>query len=92
MSGCDGYSPADMGPFWILGATVEVDSVRCRGGPELSIESRPVDIDALADSTAYPEHDDSRAGGMNALDMECCTGSKADTAAGVLVEGRCRML
>ena len=49
-SGCNRYSPADIGPFWILGPTVEVDSVRGRGGPELSIESRPVDIDALVES------------------------------------------
>ena len=52
MNGCDVYSPADVGPFWIPGPTVEVDSVRCRGGPELRIESRPVDIDALAESKA----------------------------------------
>lgn len=48
----DEYRPADIGPFWILGPMVEVDSVRCRGGPELGIESRPVDIDALVESNA----------------------------------------
>ena len=50
--GCNVYSPADIGPFWILGPTVEVDSVRGREGPELSIESRPVDMDALVESSA----------------------------------------
>lgn len=29
---------------------------------------------------------------MNALDIECWTGSGAGTAAGVLVGGKCRML
>lgn len=52
--GCGGYNPADIGPFWPLGdgPTVEVDSVRCRGGPELDMESRPVDMDALVESNA----------------------------------------
>jgi hypothetical protein len=83
-----------MGLFWTLacGPTVEVDSVRWRGGPELDIESRPVDMDALVESNAKPEYDDSRAGGMNALDMDCCTGGGAGTATGVLAEGKGRML
>lgn len=92
--GCGGYNPADIGPLWTLGdgPTVEVDSVRCRGGPELGIESRPVDMEALVESNAPPENDGSLAEGMNPLDMGCCIGGGADITAGVLVGGRGRML
>ena len=43
-----------MGPVWTLGdgPTVDIDSVRGRGGLELGIESRPVDMDARVESTA----------------------------------------